>query len=78
MFTTTGACFVDADVKIYPDTLSKIVQIANENQDLGAFFGSYDEVPPAENFFSLWPGETFLSGINRQLSALHGACFVLL
>ncbi|MBC2717243.1 MAG: glycosyltransferase [Desulfobacteraceae bacterium] len=44
--------FLDSDVKIYPDTIDKIVNIFNEDPNTSALFGSYDDQPEALNFIS--------------------------
>jgi len=44
--------FLDADVVIRPDTISKAARAFNEDRSLSAAFGSYDDRPPANNFFS--------------------------
>jgi GT2 family glycosyltransferase len=44
--------FLDADVLIYPDTITKVLAAFQENPDINALFGSYDSQPPEKNFFS--------------------------
>ena len=44
--------FIDADVVIRPDTLSKVVAAFEMHQDVAAVMGSYDNQPPASNFLS--------------------------
>jgi len=44
--------FVDADVVIKPDTLSRVVATFQEQPDVAAVFGSYDDRPAAQNFLS--------------------------
>ncbi|MGD9344423.1 MAG: glycosyltransferase family A protein [Candidatus Aminicenantes bacterium] len=44
--------FLDADVRIYPDTIAKILSSFQKNPETSALFGSYDSVPPEKNFFS--------------------------
>jgi GT2 family glycosyltransferase len=44
--------FLDADVRIYPDTISKVLAAFQENPEISAVFGSYDSKPPEKNFFS--------------------------
>jgi glycosyltransferase involved in cell wall biosynthesis len=44
--------FVDADVEIYPDTLSKVVKAFQEKPEIAALIGSYDDAPGAANFLS--------------------------
>ncbi|MBE9127579.1 MULTISPECIES: glycosyltransferase [unclassified Coleofasciculus] len=44
--------FVDADVEIYPDTIAKVAATFNQEPDLAALIGSYDDTPGASNFLS--------------------------
>lgn len=44
--------FIDADVLIYPDTLSKIVNVFKNNSEIDALIGSYDDAPEIPGFFS--------------------------
>ena len=44
--------FVDADVAIYPDSISKIVRELETHPEVSAVFGSYDDTPLEKNFFS--------------------------
>ena len=44
--------FVDADVVIRPDTLAKLVVDFQVHDNVAAVIGSYDDNPPAQNFFS--------------------------
>jgi glycosyltransferase involved in cell wall biosynthesis len=44
--------FLDADVKLHPDTLLKVVNSMAENPSYSAIFGSYDAHPAQNNFFS--------------------------
>lgn len=44
--------FVDADVRVHPDTLRRIVEAIDSRPDLDALFGAYDDAPPATNFLS--------------------------
>jgi GT2 family glycosyltransferase len=44
--------FLDADVRIYPDTISKVLAAFKENPEMCALFGAYDSTPPEKNFFS--------------------------
>jgi GT2 family glycosyltransferase len=43
---------LDADVRIYPDTISKVLVAFQDNPEICAVFGSYDSQPPKKNFFS--------------------------
>ena len=44
--------FIDADCVVYPDTLSRFVELFASDPDLGAAFGSYDDRPPATGIMS--------------------------
>jgi glycosyltransferase involved in cell wall biosynthesis len=44
--------FVDADVTIYADTISRVTSIFANEPDLAALIGSYDDAPGASNFLS--------------------------
>ena len=45
-------CFFDADVEIKPQTVGLIVCFFEKNPSAGALFGSYDDTPEGQNFFS--------------------------
>ena len=44
--------FVDADVAVRPDTLSRVAAAFRGRPRVAAVFGSYDDAPAEENFFS--------------------------
>jgi glycosyltransferase involved in cell wall biosynthesis len=44
--------FIDSDVCVYPDTISKVLQEFRDAPGLDAVMGSYDRFPSAENFVS--------------------------
>lgn len=44
--------FIDADVCVYPDTLEKIVTAFEEDPEMAALIGSYDDSPPSKGFIS--------------------------
>ncbi len=44
--------FIDADVTIYPDTLDKVNRHFEDNQEISALFGTYDDQPDSSNFLS--------------------------
>jgi cellulose synthase/poly-beta-1,6-N-acetylglucosamine synthase-like glycosyltransferase len=44
--------FIDADVLVHPDTLSKVAAIMRSDDSIAACFGSYDDAPVATNFLS--------------------------
>lgn len=69
--------FVDADVMIYPDVLSRVFEIFEEQPDLAAVFGSYDARPAAQNFISQY--KNLLNHFvhqhgQREASTFWGAC----
>lgn len=44
--------FVDSDVRVAPDALSRLARLFREEADVGAAFGSYDDDPPAPGIVS--------------------------
>src|SRR2546421_2883563 len=44
--------FVDADVVVRPDTISRVASDFAANPDIAALFGSYDDEPAEKNFLS--------------------------
>jgi hypothetical protein len=44
--------FVDADVVVWPDALTRIATLLAARPDVDAVFGTYDDRPPAANFLS--------------------------
>ena len=44
--------FIDSDVLIFPDTISKIMQAFQEHKDVAAVIGSYDDEPQETSFIS--------------------------
>lgn len=44
--------FIDSDVLIFPDTISKIEQAFQEHNDVAAIIGSYDDQPHETSFIS--------------------------
>lgn len=44
--------FIDADVVIFPDTLTKVAQAFSQNPDVDAVIGSYDDEPAVTSFIS--------------------------
>ena len=67
--------FVDADVMIRPDTLSRMLEDLNARPALGAISASLDADPAAHNFFSeywnllLHFGEKWYAGIGGNLAS---------
>ncbi|MEA5511029.1 glycosyltransferase [Crocosphaera sp. UHCC 0190] len=69
--------FMDADVTIHPDTLEKIVTVFQNDPDLAALMGSYDDQPGASNFLSQY--KNLFHHYNHQIgseeaSTFWGAC----
>jgi protoporphyrinogen oxidase len=50
--------FVDSDVAVSPDTLQQIADDFEQDSDLAAVFGSYDQSPAAPGFFSQYKNLT--------------------
>ena len=44
--------FIDADVAVHSDTLSRLVRIIREEPEVDAIFGAYDDHPPVPGFLS--------------------------
>jgi GT2 family glycosyltransferase len=44
--------FIDSDVEVRPDTLSRVATVFAERPDIAALFGSYDDSPSEQNFLS--------------------------
>ncbi len=44
--------FIDSDVVVHPDTLSKVLQTFEEHKDAAAIIGSYDDEPHETSFIS--------------------------
>lgn len=69
--------FADADVAVYPDTVKKIAIAFEEEPDVAAIIGSYDDAPGAENFLSqyknLFHHYTHQTG-SEEASTFWGAC----
>lgn len=69
--------FMDADVAIYPDTLSQIAIAFAQKPDIAAIIGSYDDAPGATNFLSqyknLFHHYTHQTG-SEEASTFWGAC----
>ena len=69
--------FVDADVEIPPDAIGKVVKAFQQEFDLTALIGSYDDRPDAGNFLSqyknLFHHYTHQNG-REEASTFWGAC----
>ena len=44
--------FIDADVRVHPDTLRRFAEAIGQDPKLDAMFGAYDDAPPAPGFLS--------------------------
>ncbi|MEO1297785.1 MAG: glycosyltransferase [Cyanobacteria bacterium J06636_16] len=44
--------FIDADVTVHPETIDRVEQIFQQQPELAALIGSYDDAPGADNFLS--------------------------
>jgi glycosyltransferase involved in cell wall biosynthesis len=65
--------FIDADVVIKPDSLSKVEQTFNEHPEYDASFGSYDENPGSGDFLSQY--KNLFHHFVHQQSAEEGDTF---
>lgn len=43
-------CFIDADCEVHPNTLGNLAHVLQQQPELDAVFGSYDDAPKADNF----------------------------
>lgn len=46
--------FLDADVKVHPDTVALVKRHFEENPEIAALFGSYDDHPPHRSLVTLY------------------------
>lgn len=73
-------CFFDADITINEQTIPQIVDFFDDNQDISAIIGSYDDTPFADNFLSqyknLFHYYNHQQG-NKIASTFWGACGVI-
>ncbi len=65
--------FVDADVVVKPDTISKVVTVFQSRPDISALFGSYDDNPGEKNFLSQY--RNLLHHFVHQNSSSEAATF---
>lgn len=65
--------FLDADVRCLPDTLAIIARTMQENPDIAAIIGSYDDDPPEPNFLSRYKNLTH--HFVHQTSSLDASTF---
>ena len=69
--------FVDADVALPPDALSHIITTFQEEPELAALIGSYDDAPAASNFLSQYKNllHHYVHQTSREeASTFWGAC----
>ncbi|MGP1385617.1 MAG: glycosyltransferase family 2 protein [Thainema sp.] len=69
--------FVDADVTIHRDTISRLIDVFQREKDLAAIIGSYDNAPGAENFLSQYKNlfHHYTHQISSEVaSTFWGAC----
>jgi glycosyltransferase involved in cell wall biosynthesis len=69
--------FLDADVTVYPDTISRIVAEFEDDARLDALMGSYDDLPSAPNFISQYRNlmHCFVhQNSNRQATTFWAGC----
>ncbi|KPA11793.1 family 2 glycosyl transferase [Candidatus Magnetomorum sp. HK-1] len=69
--------FTDSDVMLYPDTIEQVVNIFQNNTELAAVIGSYDDKPAEPNFFSQYKNlfnHYVHQTSNREASTFWTAC----
>lgn len=69
--------FMDADVTLHPDTLTLIEQQFQQEPNLTALIGSYDDAPGAENFLSQYKNlfHHYTHQVSSEIaSTFWGAC----
>lgn len=67
--------FVDADIAVRRDTLSRIAALFRERKTIAALFGSYDDEPAAENYVSQYKNlfHHFVHQRSREMAATFWA-----
>ena len=65
--------FVDADVEVHADTLSKTIESFEANSHLAALIGSYDDAPGAPNFLSQY--KNLIHHYTHQRASLEASTF---
>lgn len=72
--------FLDSDVKVEPDTLSKIAERFKENQDIKVLVGTYSDMPINKGYFprfkALWFKSLFKE-TDTQTDSLEGFCVAI-
>ncbi len=69
--------FIDADVAVYPDILSRVAAAFRCEPDLAAVFGCYDDAPTETNFLSQYKNllhHYVHQTASEQASTFWGAC----
>lgn len=65
--------FVDADVEVHLDTISKVAESFESNPQLAALIGSYDDAPGAPNFLSQY--KNLIHHYTHQEAGLEASTF---
>jgi GT2 family glycosyltransferase len=69
--------FIDADVTVYPDTISQVLEIFHNQPNLAALIGSYDDAPDGNNFLSQYKNlfhHYTHQNSSEEASTFWGAC----
>lgn len=69
--------FIDADVTVHPDTIARVIQTFQEQPDLAALIGSYDDNPGVNNFLSQYKNlfhHYTHQQASEEASTFWGAC----
>ena len=69
--------FIDADVEIHPATVSRVVQAFQQDRELAALIGSYDDAPGDRGFLSQYKNlfhHYTHQGACEEASTFWGAC----
>jgi glycosyltransferase involved in cell wall biosynthesis len=72
--------FLDADVSLHPDTLTRAIHVFETEPQLAALIGSYDDAPGAANFLSQYRNllhHYMHQTANPNASTFWGACGVI-
>lgn len=65
--------FVDADVTLHPTTLEQVIAVFEQDPDVDALIGSYDDAPGARNFLSQY--RNLLHHYTHQISSSQASTF---
>ncbi|WP_342347372.1 glycosyltransferase [uncultured Nitrospira sp.] len=69
--------FVDADVRVHPDSLRQVAEAFHHDPDLTALIGSYDDAPAETNFLSQYKNlihHYVHQHAQKEASTFWGAC----